>query len=333
MVYTSLVVRAFSVFVALLLSLCSVRARAEQSYDELVGEAIVARDQGDLVRAHALFEAAHQLDGNARTLRGMAITSFQAGRYLRALHEIDAALRHPNKPLDATLRSSMAELRTRAEQQLAWLELTIEPAEAVPSALYVDELERERATSLRYQLDPGEHTVRVAALGFVEASVRVQLAPGSDQRLAITLARESVAAPAVLPAPVLPTPARPPAATSPPAIPRNPRRLRTSIALLSLGALTGATAGALYLTGRARLSGIVDACRDQPSGGCLQTERAARIEDAHFPRLERAIRGLAGAGAIVGVTGIALLTRDLRERRRAVRVSLLPHGFSVDARF
>ena len=71
---------------------------------------------GNWNEAFALFEAAHALQPNARTLRGMGITLYENRRYVEATRQLRAALADKRNPLTDELRRSTQEVLTRSEQ-------------------------------------------------------------------------------------------------------------------------------------------------------------------------------------------------------------------------
>ena len=65
---------------------------APSGYRELLAEGVVEFDEGNFDRAGALFAKAHALYPNARTLRGMGLSAFEASQYAIALVHLRAAL-------------------------------------------------------------------------------------------------------------------------------------------------------------------------------------------------------------------------------------------------
>ena len=60
----------------------------------------------------------------------MGVTSYKAGRFADALYELEAALVHPEKPLDAALSDKVRELIARARALVAIVQLEVQPASA-----------------------------------------------------------------------------------------------------------------------------------------------------------------------------------------------------------
>lgn len=302
-------------------------ALADQGYDAVVADALEAQAQGEFARSHALFEIAHRLSPNARTLRGMAVTSFQAGSFLSAVTEIDAALAHPVKPLDGELREGALALRAQAEAQLGRLTLRVEPPELSIVSLHVDQV----ASSLEAMpmlLAPGPHSVSVVVEGDLAQTQRLTIAKGAHHTLIVRFSPRPAAAPAPPASDETPVPA---SMTSPA---RPAQRVRSVLGWtsLALGAGAAATAVGVYVLGNARIREVRDACAAQPLGGCIPSDRAARLDALHLDRLERSVWGLTGVAIAAGVGAVGLFTWHAVERRRT-QLALAPTGIIVSGRF
>ncbi|MFT3925573.1 MAG: hypothetical protein QM778_23740 [Myxococcales bacterium] len=90
----------------------------DSAYTRLVNEAILAQQEGAFARARQLFAEAHTLEPNARTLRGMGVSAFQAGDLRQAVVDLSASLEHPIKPLDDELRAAVMALLAEAQARL-----------------------------------------------------------------------------------------------------------------------------------------------------------------------------------------------------------------------
>src|SRR5215510_11512113 len=95
-------------FIAVLV--CSGRLQAQSSeFDSLIGEAVREFAAENFVEARSLFERAHALEPNARTLRALGLCAFELKQYTQAASELDAALKDLRKPLTPELTESVAE--------------------------------------------------------------------------------------------------------------------------------------------------------------------------------------------------------------------------------
>lgn len=300
-------------------------------YETLVHQAIAAQVAGDFEGAHRLFTEAHALNPNARTLRGMGVASFQARHYARALLELDAALVHPNKPLDAALRPAVEALRARANAEVGVWILRVEPAEA---RVAVDAQEAV-ASDQPLVLDPGMHQLTLTADGFVEQRIEISVMPGTRGPIEVRLAPVEVAQVPV-PAPsAFTNSAEPPPAIGKVANGGRPhrRRLLASISMLGLSGAAGLTSAALAVSARSRIDDIARTCREKMGGEC-SPEQASRLKsDANILTLQRSINASLGvAGAALAAAGV-LFTWDYlaNDRKLDLRISLT--AVSVQTRF
>lgn len=123
----------------LVLTLCmawSVAARGAaqpvepSGYRELVEQALSEYAAKNYDEASTLFERAHALFPNARTLRGMGMAAFELRQYDQSVRHLEAALAADVRPLDGSLRKETEALAARARAFVARLELRVSPAHA-----------------------------------------------------------------------------------------------------------------------------------------------------------------------------------------------------------
>jgi len=249
----------------------------------VVAEAIAEFEARRWAEARALFRRAHALSPNARTLRGIAMTSFELAEYAQCLRAADEALAHPVQPLDEAQRAHVQSLRARAEAFVARYELAIDAPDAT---VRLDEIVAEldgvsdagEGRTGTITVDLGRHVLRVTAPGRDAWERRVHVAGGERERIVVSLAPL---------APAAGDRSAPPPSTS------ASRDLTPAVATLVAG-------GATLALGGAAIGYWVD--RDATLGRCASA--ICRNEDAL--RAERD----AGAGAAIAlfVTGAALTT-------------------------
>ena len=87
---------------------------APPAYRGLVDTAIEESGAGRWAEARALFRQAHALYPNARTLRGIGMSSFEVRDYAECLRMLTASLTHPVNPLTEEQRVQVTELLTRS---------------------------------------------------------------------------------------------------------------------------------------------------------------------------------------------------------------------------
>lgn len=266
--------------VALAQATPSADARPSTGYASLIDEAVFEFERGHWAESRALFDRAHALYPNARTLRGLGMTDFNLRAYERAITELESALSEPERALDAPLREHVLELLGRANRYVARYQIALRPATAV---LTVDAHPPLRDREGRVLLALGTHTLRLSAPGHrpLEHSIEV-LSPREDAL--------------VLAATPIPPPAPPVTAED---TPRRALRPRTWAWVATSSALALVAAGtATWLAADARFREAQRQCVD----GCVELPAHA----AQIPRLERASYALWSLGGALALGATAL---------------------------
>jgi len=111
--------RALALLFALLAFAASSSARAQTEgpppeYRGLVDSALEEFDAQHWAEARALFERAHAIFPNARTLRGMGMAAFELRDYVAARRALDASLTETRRALTDEQRTQVSELAARA---------------------------------------------------------------------------------------------------------------------------------------------------------------------------------------------------------------------------
>lgn len=146
-------------------------AADSKEYTQTIEQAVEQFRAREFTRARELFEAAHERQPSARTLRGLGLTDFESGRYALAVSELEASLKDPRKPLDPQQRSEVQAVIAHARGFVGTLELQVTPRDA---AIRVD---GQPANGDSLQLDAGTHVVRASAAGYIEAEQEVRVIP------------------------------------------------------------------------------------------------------------------------------------------------------------
>jgi hypothetical protein len=235
------------------LGMLSGTARAQEAappagYDPLIDSAVAEFAAGRWQEARALFLEAHALFPNARTLRGIGMTSYELRDYPEAMRTLEAALASTQRPLTEEQR---AQVRTLLDQARAFIGRFVVPAAPAGARIYVDDA--------RVDIDPtwpaepapivlgvGEHTVEIRGEHGV-ASARILVRGRTDEPLDIDLA------------PLTPAPVRdvvaPPAAAAPSVDP-------APFVLLGVGLGVAAVGGLLYGLGWVDIGSVQSGGRD-----------------------------------------------------------------------
>jgi tetratricopeptide (TPR) repeat protein len=160
----------------------SAQAAESSEYRTLVEQALIEYADKNYEEASSLFARAHQLEPNARTLRGLGMAAFELRRYPESIVDLEAALASNERALDSTLRSETAALLQRARGFVATVTVDLVPQSA---ELLVDGNRAEPFAPLSLSL--GEHVFELRQSGRVRERRVVRLRGGevSHLRLAV----------------------------------------------------------------------------------------------------------------------------------------------------
>lgn len=276
-------------------------AQAQSEYDRELAQALSAHAAGDLGKARQHMERAHELEPNARTLRGLGVIAFAQERYLQAVGPLEESLRSTALPLTPELRAAVEELLQRIWTRIGRLRLVLDPAD---SQVRVDGAAPVASTTGDLLLLPGKRLVEVSAEGRVPYGLELTVLPGASETVHIRLAPASMAPRSEPSVRVL--------AAADYAVDQRLARYtpRLRNAVLSSAAVLTLTGVALSISAFRKFEAVDRACRDL--GGCSRDEASRRLEHARVEPLWRA--GVA-LGAI-GVVGLGTaLSLELAKRR------------------
>lgn len=178
---------ALPLWVALLVALPCARAVAQgppADYRRLVGDAVGEFEEANWPEARALFERAHDLYPNARTLRGIGMCAFEMRDYQDAVENLLFALEDTRRPLTPEQRRATEDLAERAMGFIGRFALTLEPPEA---QLTVDDAVVSPNRRGELILAVGEHELVVRAAGFETLHRRIDVHGGESEDLALVL--------------------------------------------------------------------------------------------------------------------------------------------------
>jgi tetratricopeptide (TPR) repeat protein len=145
------------------------RARPDAEYQRLVREAVVEFDAGRFAEARALFQRAHDLSPNARTLRGIGMAAFEMRAYADAYRALQGALDDTERPLTRRQRRDVEDLLERTSSFLGRYRFETDPADA---EVEVDLRPLRRESDGATLLDVGEHSLTATAEGHLPISQR-----------------------------------------------------------------------------------------------------------------------------------------------------------------
>jgi hypothetical protein len=158
-------------------------AEARQ-YNALVDEAASEFDARRYEEARALYKRAHEISPNARTLRGIGMSSFELREYVEALRALEASLVNKRKPLTSTQRQEVQGMVDRSRSAVGRFIVTLSPKDAqlkVDGAAAV--LEEDGSLLLSF----GRHLLTAEAPGKAPANREVNVIGGERQEVAFAL--------------------------------------------------------------------------------------------------------------------------------------------------
>jgi hypothetical protein len=162
----------------------SARADDDAEYRDLIQRALVEYQGGRWEESRSLFERAHALSPNARTLRGIALASFEMRDYVRCVTALRGALDSNARKLDATQRKQAQKLLTQAEGYIAHRTVALTPATA---RVTVDG-EDAQFSEGKLLLNPGKHELMAEAPGYQPQRLSIIAHSGSQGALEMQLA-------------------------------------------------------------------------------------------------------------------------------------------------
>ena len=298
-------------------------------YRDLVDHALSEFKLENWPEARLLFRRAHELNPNARTLRGIGVVSYEMREYVPAIVALSAALADPRQPLTPAQRRECEELLARAQSFVASFSLRLVPETA---ALKVDGAQPVHDGEGRLLLSFGEHMIEASAPGY-ESETKKLVVEGNEHGV-LELVLEPPAPPV---APTLATEPRalpPVARTSAPAssLAGGEREggLRYTWVALGASAAFGGAAAATWFTAERKFESLKDDCQEAAAQGspCV---RGQTDTDA-VKRFERMTNALLGMSAASLLTAAILMPIEWpREKRLAL--DLGPHRIGLRGSF
>ncbi|HKU44901.1 MAG TPA: hypothetical protein VJR89_42370 [Polyangiales bacterium] len=176
----------------------AVRAHAQQTqteseYATAMVDAIQEYRAGKYPEARALFQRAHELRPNARTLRGLGLVEYKLNNRVEAVRLLTAAIHDARKALTPELKQEAQQLIRDMRAYIGSYRVLVSPAEAT---LTLDGSPAD-AGEEPLLLDAGEHVLSALAPGYQAQERRLHVRGGESEDLRFDLVPEP---PAVVPA-------------------------------------------------------------------------------------------------------------------------------------
>lgn len=306
------------------LSLATPLARAEGP-DSSVAEALFQEGRR-LSAEHRYAEAcpkfaeSQRLEPAIGTLLNLATCHAAEGKTASAWSEFTRALAEARRD-DRVDAAQLAEARlAELLPQLAKLRIEVAPGEDVPGLqVFLDgQVLQKPAWGVAAPVNPGKHTLRASAPGYVEWALEVELGPSEARTQAI---------PALVPKPSEPGPA--PASSSSPPSPTEPEPARPdawstqkslAVGVGAVGVVGLATSLVLGLSAKSTFDRSAPHCDAQ---GCDDVGLGLRHDAVVRGNVATIVFGV-GAVALAG-GGVLWLTAPRAVEKTSVKLGLTPH--------
>jgi hypothetical protein len=284
--------------------------KEDPAYRAAIKDALAEYNARHFEEARILFRRAHDLDPNARTLRGIGMASFELRDYVTAVHALSAALVETRKPLSPDQRSHAQGLLERSRLYVDIYVIKVTPAGAtVLIDGHAPDLEPDDTVLLGF----GSHNIEVSSPGYVLRTFSVSVRGGEHKELSVTLERKPPARAAL-------GAGLPEAARKPPPF-AEPARGSAAPWLIAAGAagLLAVGAGGYWISRHSQL----DSCASPPLASDYCTNRSTLELERNLAIVGVAVGGAAAAAlAVVGLLNLTSSPKASSPTRASKRASL-----------
>ena len=287
-------------------------------YKEQIRQALEEYGLGHWTEARVFFSNAHAIAPNARTLRGLALVSFESRRYVETVSYAERAFANSIQPLTPEMQRELRELTDQSRKFVAHVAIVSDPPGA---ELAIDGQAVVRADDGVILLDAGAHELVASAPGYETHTRTLQLQGGTETRFDIALT----------PRPVALTPPPSEAPTPAPLAEPAPARGSPSIApwiLIGTSAALAAGGGVLLAIASADKSAV-----ENSKPGTSWSEIRGSYERAPtFFAFGWTLLGVGVAGLAGGVTW-KLWLEPRGDRASSAQLRIAPGAIQVTSRF
>jgi hypothetical protein len=306
-------------------------ARAQEDagsseYRALIDQALSEFGHKNWPEARVLFKRAHELNPNARTLRGMGMVSYEMRDYVNAVLQLSAALEEKRQSLTEAQRKEVEQLLARSRTFVGAYALTVQPEQAT---VKLDGAAPVRDGAGRMLVPFGEHTLHASAPDYLDENTKLTVQGGEQSELHVVLRKPPVAAAATRsPEP----PANPfGKSDSPQPVYTKTGGLKYSWIALGATAALGAAAVGTWFAGEGKLNDLDDQCAVRASGAmpCVR----GGVDTASVKTLERTTNALIGLTGAALVATVVLASFEWPRERRTIALNVGPDRLSLHGSF
>jgi hypothetical protein len=156
----------------------------DPAYRKAIKEGLAEFSALHFEEARSLFRRAHDISPNARTFRGIGMTSFELRDYVAAVRNLSAALKDSRKPLSPEQRKNAQDLLDRSRALVDVYLIAVSPREA---RVLIDGRAPELDDDGTLLLGVGLHNLEVSAPDMVMRSLPINVRGGERKELSVTL--------------------------------------------------------------------------------------------------------------------------------------------------
>lgn len=156
-------------------------------YRSAIEDAIGEYEARNFAESRALFERAHALFPNARSLRGLGMAEFELRNYPASIYYLEQALAATAKPLQNELRGETEALLGRARAFVGRVTLQLTPPEA---SVVLNGTKIQLAPDRVLNLMVGDYAMEVSADGYSPDRRQLRVAGGEQLTVTVQLPRQ-----------------------------------------------------------------------------------------------------------------------------------------------
>jgi tetratricopeptide (TPR) repeat protein len=289
-------------------------------YQHAVQQALHEYDLGNFSEAKAFFTQAHSISPNARTLRGLGMSSYELRTYVEAIGYFEQSLNSTERPLTVAMRGEVSQLLQQARTFVTRLRVTLEPASA---QLRIDTRPVTKDAQGVVLLDPGTHELVAEAPEYEAATRSIRTDGGEELALTITLHKPNEAKAETLAE--VPAPAAVAATQAGPSKQGGGSSLGPWILIGSGAALT--VAGGVML-------GLMVKNKNTVEGAPPESQYNPKYKNAEESVFPLSVAGFVTAGVgVAALIGGVIWKVSADGSRESASLEVLPGGMRVSGRF
>lgn len=297
--------------------------RDSPEYKDAIRKALQEYELGNWAEAKVFFSDAHALFPNARTLRGLALTTYALRDYVQAIAYFEQSLASLVQPLSPQLQQGAKEYLDQARRFVARVKLNVEPRSAT---LRIDDAPATLEPDGSVQLNPGQHELVATAPGYETLTRRWNVEAGARSELTLQLRSQTADLPPVAAVPVAATSGEPAAKVEHESADEGGGSAGPWI-LVGVSAAMAIGGGVMLGVTASDINSVENAKKMTPWADVESAyERTPALSAAGF-----ALLGVGVAGVAIGLTWALWPDEESGEER--VALDLSPTGVGLHGRF